>query len=75
MKHESALYTFTNKAYVTEYGHFAAEGSCVTFDSSLLSNSQWQLVDQLPDSMKFEYVLAILDGEEDVIREIEEDAK
>jgi hypothetical protein len=29
----------------------------------------------LPDSMKIEYVLAILDGEEDVIREIEEDAK
>ena len=75
MKHETALYTFTNKAYVTEYGHFAAEGSCLTFDSSLLSNSQWQLVDELPDSMKFEYVLAILDGEEDVVREIEEDAK
>lgn len=75
MKHESALYTYTNKAYVTEYGDFAAEGSCVTFDSSLLSNSQWQLVDDLPDSMKIEYVLAILDGEEDVIREIEEDAK
>ena len=75
MKHETALYTFTNKAYVTEYGHFAAEGSCLTFDSSLLSNSQWQLVDELPDSMKFEYVLAILDGEEDVVREIEEDVK
>ena len=75
MKHETTLYTFTNKAYVTEYGHFAAEGSCLTFDSSLLSNSQWQLVDELPDSMKFEYVLAILDGEEDVVREIEEDAK
>ena len=75
MKHETALYTFTNKAYVTEYGDFAAEGSVLTFDQSLLSISQWQLVDELPDSLKFEYVLAILDGEEDVIREIEEDAK
>jgi hypothetical protein len=75
MKHETALYTFTNKAYVTEYGDFAAEGSCLTFDSSLLSNSQWQLVDELPDSQKFEYVLAILDGEEDVVREIEGENK
>ena len=75
MKHETALYTFTNKAYVTEYGDYAAEGACVTFDQSLLSIPQWQLVDELPDSLKLEYVLAILDGEEDVIREIEEDAK
>lgn len=75
MKHETALYTFTNKAYVTEYGDYAAEGSCVTFDQSLLSIPQWQLVDELPDSLKLEYVLAILDGEEDVVREIEEEAK
>jgi hypothetical protein len=29
----------------------------------------------LPDSQKFEYVLAILDGEEDVIAEIEGENK
>jgi len=75
MKHETALYTFTNKAYVTEYGDFAAEGSCLTFDSSLLSNSQWQLVDELPDYQKFEYVLAILDGDENTIRAIEAENK
>jgi hypothetical protein len=33
------------------------------------------LVDVLPDSQKFEYVLAILDGEEDVIAEIEGENK
>ena len=75
MKHETTLYTYTNRAFVTEYGDYAAEGSVLTFDQSLLSIPQWQLVDELPDSLKFEYVLAILDGEEDVIREIEEDAK
>lgn len=75
MKHITALYTYTNNAYVTEYGDFAAEGSVLTFDQSLLSISQWQLVDELPDSLKFEYVLAILDGEEDVIREIEGENK
>jgi hypothetical protein len=75
MKHETALYTFTNKAFVTEYGDYAAEGSVLTFDQSLLSVSQWQLVDELPDFQKFEYVLAILDGEEDVIAEIEGENK
>lgn len=75
MKHITALYTYTNKAFVTEYGDFAAEGSVLTFDQSLLSNSQWQLVDELPDSLKFEYVLAILDREEDVIAEIEGENK
>ena len=75
MKHESALYTYTNKAYVTEYGDFAAEGSCLTFDSSLLSNSQWQLLDELGDYQKFEYVLAILDGDENTIRAIEAENK
>jgi hypothetical protein len=71
MKHEAPNYTYTNNAYVTEYGDFAAEGSVLTFDQSLLTNSQWQLVDELPDNTKFEYVLAILDGEDNVVREIE----
>lgn len=74
MTHQAPNYTFTfGKAYVTEYGEYAAEGSVVSFDSSLLTNSQWQLVDELPDSMKMEYVLAILDGELDVVAEIESD--
>jgi len=64
-------YTHSNTAYVTEYGDFAAQGSVLTFDPTLLTDKQWNLVDELPDSMKFEYVLAILDGEEDVIAEIE----
>lgn len=68
-----SLYTFTNVAYVTEYGDFAAQGSVVTFDPSLLNDKQWDNVDTLPDSMKMEYVLAILDGEEDVIADIEEE--
>jgi hypothetical protein len=71
MKHETENYTYTNKAYVTEYGDYATEGSVLTFEQNLLTISQWQLVDELPDSMKFEYVLAILDGEEDVVAEIE----
>lgn len=76
MKHQAPNYTYVfGNAYVTEYGEYAAEGGIVSFDSSLLTNSQWQLVDVLPDSMKMEYVLAILDGEEDVVREIESDNK
>jgi hypothetical protein len=75
MKHEAPNYTYTNKAYVTEYGEFAAEGSCLTFDQSLLTISQWELVDVLPDYQKFEYVLAILDGEDDVVAEIEGENK
>ena len=71
MKHETSNYIYTNRAYVTEYGDFAAEGSVLTFDQSLLTVSQWQNVDELPDSMKFEYVLAILDEDEKAIREIE----
>ena len=68
-------YQLIRNAYVSEYGEFAADGMILSFDQSLLNNQQWQFVDELPDSLKFEYVLAILDGEEDVIREIEEDAK
>ena len=65
-------YTYhSQKAYISDDGSYSACSSTLTFDTDALTEKQWQIVDELPDSMKFEYALAILDGDDDFVEEIE----
>ncbi len=70
------MYDFhSRKAYISADGSFSACEDTITFDTDALTNDQWEIVDQLPDSMKFEYALAILDGDDDFVNEIESEYK
>lgn len=65
----------SRKAYVSADGSYSACEDTLTFDTDALTEKQWQIVDQLPDSTKFEYVLAILDGDDDYVAELESECE
>jgi hypothetical protein len=63
----------SRKAYVSADGSFSACEDTLTFDTDALTEKQWEIVDQLPDSMKMEYALAVLDGDDEYVAELEEE--
>jgi predicted nucleotide-binding protein len=66
------MYDFhSRKAYISGDGSFSACEDTITFDTDALTNKQWDILDSLPDSMKMEYAIAILDGDDDFVNEIE----
>ena len=65
----------SQKAYVSADGSYSACEDTLTFDTDALSEKQWQVVDELPDSMKFEYVLAVLDGDDEYVAELESECE
>jgi hypothetical protein len=70
------MYTFhSQKAYISADGSYSANEDTITFDTDALTNEQWEIVDDLPDSMKMEYAIAILDGDDDFVNEIESEYK
>ena len=50
-------------AYVSEYGNYGKE-AVVDFDSDALTEKQWSLLEVLPDNDRFDYVIAVLNGED-----------
>ena len=59
------------KAYVSADGSYSACEDSITFDTDALTPHQWAILDELPDSMKIEYAIAILDGDDEFVAEIE----
>lgn len=47
--------------YVSKYGNWGAEDVLV-FEDTELNGKQWDILDMLPDSEKWNYVQAIIDG-------------
>ena len=65
-------YTYhSQKAYISSDGSYSACEDTITFDTDALTEKQWQIVDELPDSMKMEYAIAILDCDDEFVAEIE----
>lgn len=58
-------------AYVSTDGNYGGEDS-LHFDLSELSNEQWETLDNIPDSDRYYYVFAILNGDEETAKEYEE---
>lgn len=51
----------SNKGWVAEDGSFG-NGPIIMFEPSRLTDKQWEILADLNDSEKFEYVEAVLDG-------------
>ena len=54
----------TELAWISEDGSFSGGNQLITFDPSLLTFRQWELLMELPDSERIIYALAVLDGED-----------
>lgn len=50
-------------AYVSEYGNWGTE-AVFEFDSDALTEKQWELLTILPDNDKFDYAIAVVNGED-----------
>ncbi len=66
------MYDFhSRKAYVSADGSWSACEDTITFDTDALTEKQWEIVDGLTDYLKMEYVIAVLDGDDEYVKEIE----
>lgn len=61
----------SRKAYIAGDGSYSANEDTITFDTDALTDFQWRMIDDLPDSMKMEYAIAIFDGDDELVAEIE----
>ncbi len=50
-------------AYVSNYGNWGQE-EVIVFDDDDLTESQWEMLDELPDYEKMPYVEAVLAGDD-----------
>ena len=57
-KHNSSI------AWISEDGSFSQENELITFDTDLLTERQWEIVDQLSDSERIIYAIAVIDGQD-----------
>jgi hypothetical protein len=68
-------YEYGYKAYVADDGNFGV-ASIVTFDFELFIDRYpkvWEIVDSLNDYARFEFIIAVLDQDEEELARIAED--
>lgn len=63
---------FDTRAYVTDDGSYTSRGVVMSFDHEALTEQQWTNLLDIGDDYRYDYVLAILQADEDRIAEIEE---
>ena len=63
-------YNIHDGAFVDADGNWSREATIITFREDELTEQQWLVVDELPDSQKLFYIEAILNGED--VKEWEE---
>jgi hypothetical protein len=51
-------------AYVSSTGEYSSKTEIIVFDGNELTQEQWAIVAELPDSEKVIYVQLVLDGED-----------
>ena len=66
-----AMEIFEDKAYVDMDGSYGQ--GVVVFDSDELTDEQWEKLTDMSDGDRAVYVVAIINGDEDAIKQIEED--
>lgn len=57
------------KGWVTDMGEFGAN-AIIVFDFKLLSDKQWNIVDNLHESDRMKYIKAVLTGDKQTARSI-----
>ena len=55
---------YVGTAWVSEDGSYSFNNQLVTFSSDELTQKQWEILDELNDYDRIEYVLSILDGDD-----------
>lgn len=53
----------TDKAWVSEDGSYGV-GYIVLFDQNALTEDQWETLSNLHDSDRYDYVMAVMNGED-----------
>lgn len=66
-----AKYNHGFTAYVATDGSYSASEDVLTFDADALTEKQWDLLGELSDADKFYYALAVLDEDEQVLKDYE----
>ena len=66
-----ARYSHGFTAYVATDGSYSASEDVLTFDSNDLTDKQWELLEELSDADKFYYALAVIDDDEQVLKDYE----
>ena len=57
-------YKVQSTAWVSEDGSFSYNNQLITFDPDLLTEKQWETLDELADSERIEYTLAVIEGDD-----------
>jgi hypothetical protein len=57
-------YKVQSTAWVSEDGSFSYNNQLITFDPDLLTEKQWETLDELADSERIEYALAVIEGDD-----------
>ena len=68
-------YDYDFKAYVADDGNYGVD-SVITFDFELFIAQYpgvWEMIDNIHDSQRTEFLLAVLDQDEEALRELAED--
>jgi len=61
-----------NQSWVTADGEYG-EGAFVTFDPDEVTEAQWDRLTEMSDGSRFDYINAILDFDDVLVRQIEQD--
>ena len=51
-------------AWISEDGSYSAGNELITFDSDLLTDKQWDILSDLPDTERIIYAIAVIDGQD-----------
>lgn len=62
---------FDTRAYVTDDGSYTSRGVVMSFDHEALTEQQWTNLLDIGDDYRYDYVLAILEGDTERIEKIE----
>lgn len=54
----------SNTAWISEDGSWSGGNELITFDYDELTDKQWELVAELPDSERILYAIAVIDGQD-----------
>jgi hypothetical protein len=51
-------------AWISEDGSYSAGNELITFDADLLTDKQWDILSDLPDTERIIYAIAVIDGQD-----------
>lgn len=51
-------------AWISEDGSFSQGNELITFDSTELTDRQWEILSELSDSERIIYAIAVIDGQD-----------